>query len=45
MVQRTAKRDDNFDKRFWGCMAYPACRGTSPLDKLDLPNGHANLHG
>jgi restriction system protein len=28
MVKRTAKRGANAGEEFWGCSAYPACRGT-----------------
>jgi restriction system protein len=28
MVQRTARRGSNAGSRFWGCSAYPACKGT-----------------
>ena len=31
MVQRTAKRGGNAGTAFWGCTAYPACRGTRPI--------------
>ena len=31
MVLRTAKRGDNAGSQFWGCSAYPRCRGTRPL--------------
>ena len=31
MVRRTAKRGANAGQSFWGCTAYPACRGTRPL--------------
>lgn len=31
MVLRTAKRGDNAGSQFWGCSAYPKCRGTRPL--------------
>jgi restriction system protein len=34
MVVRVAKRGANAGGRFWGCSAYPKCRGT-----LDLPPG------
>lgn len=30
MVQRTAKRGATAGEKFWGCTAYPACRGTRP---------------
>jgi restriction system protein len=30
MVRRTAKRGANSGNAFWGCTAYPACRGTRP---------------
>lgn len=31
MVRRTAKRGANAGGEFWGCMGYPACRGTRPI--------------
>lgn len=31
MAQRTAKRGANAGSEFWGCTAYPACRGTRPI--------------
>ena len=31
MVRRTAKRGGNAGSEFWGCTAYPACRGTRPV--------------
>ena len=31
MVRRTATRGHNSGARFWGCPAYPRCRGTRPL--------------
>lgn len=30
MVSRTAKRGANMGQNFWGCSAYPSCRGTLP---------------
>ncbi len=30
MVRRTARRGSNAGKEFWGCQAYPKCRGTLP---------------
>ncbi len=30
MVKRTAKRGEKTGSEFWGCPAYPACRGTRP---------------
>lgn len=32
MVRRTAKRGANAGADFWGCAAYPACRGTRAVD-------------
>jgi len=32
MVLRTAKRGVTVGERFWGCSAYPKCRGTKPYD-------------
>jgi len=34
MVQRTAKRGANAGSAFWGCMGYPACKGTRPLESM-----------
>jgi restriction system protein len=31
MVQRVAKRGGSSGNAFWGCSAYPACRGTRPV--------------
>ena len=31
MVRRTARRGANAGGEFWGCMGYPACRGTRPI--------------
>jgi restriction system protein len=31
MVKRTAKRGANAGSEFWGCTAYPACRGTRQI--------------
>jgi restriction system protein len=28
MIERTAKRGSNAGNRFWGCAAYPSCKGT-----------------
>ena len=28
MVERTARRGSNAGNQFWGCSAYPACKGT-----------------
>jgi len=30
MVLRTARKGGNRGRQFWGCTAYPACRGTMP---------------
>ncbi len=32
MAKRTAKRGANAGSEFWGCTAYPACRGTRQID-------------
>lgn len=32
MTRRTAKRGANVGGIFWGCTAYPACRGTRPVE-------------
>ena len=34
MVKRTAKRGENAGGEFWGCSAYPSCRGVRPIVKL-----------
>ncbi|HRE19361.1 MAG TPA: topoisomerase DNA-binding C4 zinc finger domain-containing protein [Rhodocyclaceae bacterium] len=31
MLKRTAKRGANAGEEFWGCSAYPACRGTRQI--------------
>lgn len=31
MIRRTAKKGPNASKGFWGCRAFPMCRGTRPL--------------
>ena len=31
MVRRTAKRGANAGSEFWGCSAYPSCKGTRPV--------------
>lgn len=31
MVRRVAKRGANAGAEFWGCTAYPACKGTRPI--------------
>lgn len=35
MALRTARQGRNAGSQFWGCSAYPACKGTRPLDILD----------
>jgi four helix bundle suffix protein len=32
MVLRTARKGEHAGARFWGCTAYPACKGTRPVD-------------
>lgn len=32
MLRRTAKRGGSAGSSFWGCSAYPGCRGTRPTD-------------
>jgi ssDNA-binding Zn-finger/Zn-ribbon topoisomerase 1 len=32
MVHRTAKSGQRAGQPFWGCSAYPNCRGTRPLN-------------
>jgi len=32
MIQRAARRGPKAGQRFWGCSAYPACRGTRALE-------------
>jgi four helix bundle suffix protein len=31
MALRTAKTGKNAGKQFWGCTAYPDCKGTAPI--------------
>jgi restriction system protein len=31
MVLRTAQKGNNAGKQFWGCSAYPDCRGAMEL--------------
>ena len=45
MVRRTAQRGEHVGKRFLGCMAYPGCRGTRPLDEQTYKKSSPNLHG
>jgi restriction system protein len=33
MCQRTARKGPRAGERFWGCTAYPDCKGTRPLSK------------
>ncbi|HWX17351.1 MAG TPA: four helix bundle suffix domain-containing protein [Chthoniobacterales bacterium] len=33
MCQRTARKGPRAGERFWGCTAYPECKGTRPLSK------------
>lgn len=35
MVLRTAHKGENAGLQFWGCVAYPACKGTKRLIKAD----------
>ena len=35
MVLRTARAGPQSGRQFWGCSAYPDCRGTLPADKSD----------
>jgi four helix bundle suffix protein len=32
MILRTARKGENAGSRFWGCTAYPSCKGTRPVD-------------
>jgi four helix bundle suffix protein len=32
MAMRTARKGKNAGSQFWGCSAYPACKGTQPAD-------------
>lgn len=32
MVRRSAKRGANAGQPFWGCVSYPSCKGTRPID-------------
>lgn len=38
MVRRTARRGDRAGSAFWGCSAYPECRGTRPLESAENEN-------
>jgi len=33
MVKRSSKKGDSIRKEFWGCSAFPKCRGVVPIDK------------
>jgi four helix bundle suffix protein len=35
MTQRTAKAGSHAGSTFWGCGAYPNCKGTRPIDSSD----------
>jgi restriction system protein len=35
MMQRTARQGRSAGKPFWGCTAYPACKGTRPMEESD----------
>ena len=35
MLRRTARQGPRAGKSFWGCTAYPRCRGTRPVEKSD----------
>lgn len=39
MVLRTARRGRNAGNQFYGCSAYPSCRGTRPLDDVSGDEG------
>ena len=45
MVRRVATRGDNAGSAFWGCAAYPKCRGTWPLGKEAARFDTAKLDG
>lgn len=34
MKRRVARQGTNAGKEFWGCVAYPKCNGTKPIDEL-----------
>ncbi|MRR07916.1 MAG: restriction endonuclease [Deltaproteobacteria bacterium] len=34
MKKRVARQGANTGKEFWGCVAYPKCNGTKPIDEL-----------
>ena len=40
MVQRTARNGDNRGHNFWGCSAFPACRGTRDVEGRESSHGH-----
>ena len=35
LVVRTARKGQRAGSQFWGCSAYPACKGTRPLEGSD----------
>ena len=50
MVLRTAKRGPNAGNQFWGCTAYPKCKGTVDLESRNedepaaaIPSGEPSL--
>ncbi|MBI4179249.1 four helix bundle protein [bacterium] len=42
MVLRTARKGKHAGSQFWGCTAYPDCKGTRPADGSDL-SGRSDL--
>jgi len=38
MVRRSARNGPKAGQPFWGCSAYPRCRGTQPLEKPSDPS-------
>jgi len=38
LVLRTARKGPQAGSQFWGCSAYPACKGTRPLDESGRSN-------
>lgn len=39
MVQRTAKTGPHTGEPFWGCPAFPECRATRAISKIESPTG------
>ena len=39
MALRIARQGKNAGSRFWGCRAFPECRGTRPMEEADRSDG------